>query len=97
MALFSGALCFQGWTLMRGGKLARVAGIVSASALVIGNIAVALVVALPWMSAGDGTELPRALLPALSLLLTTGSAFAVAAAILIRDAHARRKSLRREG
>jgi len=96
MAILSGALCYQGWTLMQGRVLARMAGVVSASAMAIGNLAVALLVALPWLSSGNGTNIPKALKPTLTLLLATGSAFAVAAAILMLDARARRRARMRE-
>ena len=96
MALLSGALCYQGWKLMKGSTFSRVAGIVSASALAIGNLAVALLVAFPWLSLGDETSIPNALKPTLTLLLATGSGFAVAAAILMLDARSRRRARTRE-
>jgi hypothetical protein len=89
MALLSAALCYQGLALFQDRRHARVAGIVSASALAIGNLAVALLLALPWLSAAGETTIPRVLLPTLALLLATATAFAVAVALLIADLRAR--------
>jgi hypothetical protein len=89
MALLSGALCYQGLALFQGARHARVAGIVAASSLAIGNVAAALLLASPWLSAARETAIPRVLFPTLILLLTTATAFAVAAALLIADLRAR--------
>jgi uncharacterized membrane protein YbhN (UPF0104 family) len=89
MALLSGALCYQGLTLLEGSSHARVLGIVSAAGLSIGCIATATLVLLPWLSGPADPPIPSRLWPPLAVLLATAAAFAVAAAFLICDRHAR--------
>lgn len=89
MAVLSGALCYQGLTLFQGRHNARVPGIVSAAALTIGCIASAILVTLPWLTGAVEGSIPRILWPTLFLLLSTAAAFAVAAALLTYDRHAR--------
>ena len=89
MALLSGALCYQGLTLLQGSSVARLLGIVSAAGLSIGCIATATLVMMPWLSGPPHASIPSTLWPTLVVLLATAAAFAIAAAFLIFDRRAR--------
>ena len=81
----SAAICYLGLALFQRERRARLIGIVAAFALSIASGVSAALVALPWLSAPGNTDIPRALLPAIGLLVATAAAFGGAAAALILD------------